>query len=325
MQVEIRRIEWPYTSVFRISRQAYTSEQGIQIELKDGSLVGRGEGIGVEYHGETADSMLAELRSLETELRRGITRAEAQLILPAGGARNALDCALWDLEAKRTGRRAWELAGMGSVNPIMSDFTLSLDTPGAMAQAAARLRQYPKLKLKIAGDGDLDRVAAVRAARPEAEIIVDANQAWSERQLYEFTPKLVELGVRLIEQPLPAGKDDALAAFRSPIPMCADESCQTRASLHALAGKYQYINIKLDKTGGLTEALSLAHEAQQRGFRLMVGCMAGSSLSMAPAFIVGQLCDFVDLDAPLLLIAESSHAIRYDGGVMHPPEPSLWG
>jgi L-alanine-DL-glutamate epimerase-like enolase superfamily enzyme len=184
---------------------------------------------------------------------------------------------------------------------------------------------HSRLKLKLSGDGDIERVSAVRAARPDAEIIVDANQAWNEQQLNEFTPRLASLGVALIEQPLPAGQDDVLADFVSPIPLCADESCQTRLSLDVVVGKYQFINIKLDKTGGLTEALALADEARARGLKLMVGCMTGSSLSMAPAFVVGQLCRFVDLDGPLLLAADVRHPILYDGDRMHPPDRWLWG
>jgi L-alanine-DL-glutamate epimerase-like enolase superfamily enzyme len=325
MQVKISRVEWPYAAVFRISSRAQVSAEAVQVELQDGSIIGRGEGHSVFYHGETVDSMLAQLRKIEGDLARGISREQLQTRMPAGGARNAVDCALWDVEAKRAGKRAWVLAGMKSVGPITSDFTLSLDTPAAMAAAAARVPQYSRLKLKLVGDGDIERVSAVRAARPNAALIVDANQAWSERHLYEFTPKLQQLGVQLIEQPLPAGEDEALARFSSPIPLCADESCQTRTSLPAVAGKYQYVNIKLDKTGGLTEALALAREAQELGFKLMVGCMAGSSLSMAPAFLIGQLCEFVDLDGPLLAKTDMPHPIRYDGGSMHPPDSELWG
>lgn len=325
MHVDIRRVEWPFASIFRISYRAQTVSVGVQVALTDGPLTGRGEGHGVSYHGETPDSMLAQLQSVENDLSRGVSRAELQTLLPPGGARNAVDCALWDLEAKRAGRRAWELTGMSAVRPITSDFTLSLDTPDAMAREAARLPQYPKLKLKLGGEGDLERVGAVRAVRPDAEIIVDANQAWTERQLHEFAPKLAELGVKLVEQPLPAGRDEVLAGYDGPIPLCADESCQTRASLPHLAGKYRYINIKLDKTGGLTEALALAHEAQTQGLKLMVGCMAGSSLAMAPHFIIGQWCDFVDLDGPLLATTDMPHPIRYEGGRMALPEAALWG
>jgi L-Ala-D/L-Glu epimerase / N-acetyl-D-glutamate racemase len=325
MQVEFRRVDWPYVSPFRISYKVSSVAETVQVQLTEGEFVGRGEALGVSYHGETIASMLAQLESVKSALLSGISRPELAKLLPPGGARCALDCALWDLEAKRSGKRAWELAGLASVKSITSDYTLSLDSPKNMAQAAAAVRQYSMLKLKLAGEGDLERVRAVRAVRPDAELTVDANQAWNERQLREFTPKLAELGVRLIEQPLRVGADDALLSFESPVPICADESCQTAESLAQLAGKYQYVNIKLDKTGGLTEALHLARAAERQGFKLMVGCMAGSSLSMAPAFIVGQICDFVDLDGPLLASADIAHPIRYEGGRMSAPERTLWG
>ena len=214
---------------------------------------------------------------------------------------------------------------MESVRPLLTAYTLSMDAPAEMGQSAAAVRHYSLLKIKLSGEGDLERVTAVREACPHASLIVDANQAWNETQLHEFTRRLFPLGVKLIEQPLPAGNDEALREFTSEIPLCADESCQTTESLPSLVGKYHYINIKLDKTGGLTEALRLANEARQAGLKLMVGCMAGSSLSMAPAFVVGQLCDVVDLDGPLLMEHDMPHAIRYDGGQMFAPEPGLWG
>jgi L-Ala-D/L-Glu epimerase / N-acetyl-D-glutamate racemase len=325
MQVEFRQVDWPYVSPFHISYQVSSVAETVQVQLTEGEFVGRGEALGVSYRGETIASILAQLESVKATLLRGISRSELAKLLPAGGARCALDCALWDLEAKRGGKRAWELAGLASVKSITTDYTLSLDSPKSMAQAAAAARQYTMLKLKLAGEGDLERVRAVRTARPDAELTVDANQAWNERQLREFTPKLAELGVRLIEQPLPAGADDALLGFESLVPICADESCQTAESLAPLVGKYQYVNIKLDKAGGLTEALHLARAAGRQGFRLMVGCMAGSSLSMAPAFIVGQICDFVDLDGPLLASTDIAHPIRYVGSRMSAPERALWG
>ncbi len=325
MHSEFRRVDWPFASVFRIAYRTRTHAQAVIAQLQDGNLTGRGEASGVSYHGETADSVLEQLRSIAGELDQGISRQDAQRLLPPGGARNAIDCALWDLEAKRAGRRAWELAGMSSVHPLTTAYTLGVDTPEAMAQAAAAGRKFSLLKIKLAGESDLERMAAVRKARPDADLIVDANQAWNERQLHEFTPRLADLGVKLIEQPMAAGKDDALAGFKSPVPLCADESCQTVESLPGLAGKYQYVNIKLDKTGGLTEALHLANAAKDAGFKLMVGCMAGSSLAMAPAFIVGQLCDFVDLDGPLLSTSDVPNAIRYEGSRMFVPEPALWG
>lgn len=325
MHVEFHRVDWPFASTFRIAYRARTHAETVLVELKEGDLIGRGEALGVFYHGETPDSIIAQLSHVKQDLTNGISRKDLKAMLPPGGARQAIDCALWDLEAKRAGRRAWQLAGIESVQPLTTAYTLSVDTPEAMAAAAAAARKYSLLKLKLSGAGDPQRVAAVRAARTDARIIVDANQAWNEDQLHEFVPMLAQLGVQLIEQPLPAGKDDALAGFVSPIPLCADESCQTEESLPSLLGKYEYINIKLDKTGGLTEALQLARAAQAQAFKLMVGCMCGSSLSMAPAFIVGQLCSVVDLDGPLLSASDVPDAIRYEGSRMFAPAARLWG
>lgn len=325
MQIELSKVNWPFTSTFRIAYRAQTCAETIQVRIRDGLFVGRGEALGVSYHGESVDSMLAQLEVLAEKIGSGVSRTDLQRLLAPGGARNAVDCALWDLDAKRAGCRAWELAGVHSVNALVTAYTISLDTPEFMAKAAAAVRQYGLLKLKLGGDGDLERVMAVRAARPEVRLIVDANESWKEHQLRDLAPKLAELGVELIEQPFPAGRDDMLSGFKSPVPLCADESCQTRLSLPTIQGKYQYVNIKLDKTGGLTEALALAREAQARNLKLMVGCMAGSSLSMAPAFIVGQLCDFADLDGPLLGSEDVPSPIRYEGSQMYPPESTLWG
>jgi L-Ala-D/L-Glu epimerase len=325
MQVRFRRVDWEFASVFRIAYRSRTHAQTVLVELKDEAFVGRGEALGVFYHGETVEKLLDQLASVASDLRNRPSREDLQRLLPAGGARHALDCALWDIEAKRQGCRAWELAGIGAAHPLISAFTLSVDAPEAMGKAAAGCGWASLLKVKLSGDDDLARVRSVRAARRDAEIIVDANQGWSERQLQEFTPQLAALGVKLIEQPLPAGKDDALAHFTSPVPLCADESCQTTESLPALAGKYQYVNIKLDKAGGLTEGMRLARVAKEQGFGLMIGCMAGTSLSMAPAFVVGQLCDLVDLDGPLLLKSDVPDAIRYEGNRMFAPDAKLWG
>ena len=288
MQVEFRQVNWPFASPFRIAYQISTVAEAVQVLLLDGPFVGRGEALGVGYHGETANSILAQLEAVKGVLCGGISRSDLTALLPAGGARNAVDCALWDLEAKRMGRRAWELAGLPSVKQITTDYTIGIDSPETMARIAAALPQYSLLKLKLCGNDDLLRVSAVRAARPDAGLIVDANQAWNEGLLRELAPRFAQLDIQLIEQPLPAGADKALLSYDSPVPLCADESCQTVESLAELVGKYQYVNIKLDKTGGLTEGLHLAREAERRGFKLMIGCMAGSSLSMAPAFIVGQ-------------------------------------
>jgi len=325
MKIEFHRVDWPYTSTFRIAGREQTVANTVWVEVSDGTHTGRGEAAGVHYHGETIDSLWSQLVAVKESLTAGVSRTQLQSLLPPGGARNAVDCALWDLEAKRTGCRAWTLAGIEAVRPLLSDYTLSVDSAEAMAAAATAGRRYSFLKLKLSGEGDIERVSAVRKARPDAELIVDANQSWSERQLREYAPALSRLGVKLIEQPLRAGEDDALVGFDSPIPLCADESCQTTESLPSLSGKYQYINIKLDKAGGLTEALRLARAGQAAGFQLMVGCMGGSSLSIAPAFIIGQLCRVVDLDSPLLSSTDVPDPINYEGSHMQPPGVRLWG
>ncbi len=327
MRFEYDQVDWPFRTAFRRAGSASTCARTVQVTLTDGALVGRGEALGVRYHGETPASLLLQLGAVkgEFESKASVSREELQIMLPAGGARNAIDCALWDLEAKSSGRRAWHLAGIQSASPLTTAYTLSVDTPGNMAKSAQRLGQYSLLKLKLAGDGDLDRVQAVRRVRPDADIIVDANQAWSEQQLGEFISPLVDLGVSLIEQPLPVGMDGVLVEYDGPIPLCADESCQATASLPELAGRYRFINIKLDKAGGLTEALRMARVARELKFDLIVGCMGGSSLAMAPGFVVGQLCDLVDLDGPLLAAKDVTHPIRYEGSLMFPPDPDLWG
>jgi L-alanine-DL-glutamate epimerase-like enolase superfamily enzyme len=325
MQVRFRRVDWEFVSPFRIAYRTRTHAQTVLLELEENDVVGRGEALGVSYHGETVDTLLDQIAAVTNDLRNGVSRTELQKLLPPGGARNAVDCALWDLEAKNAGRRAWEVAGVPSVHPLVTAYTLGVDTVDAMGKAAAAASQYSLLKIKLTGDNDVERVASIRKARPGAQLIVDANQAWSEKHLADLAPQLADLGVTLIEQPLPLGKDESLRQFKSPVPLCADESCQTAESLAAVVGKYEYANIKLDKTGGLTEALRLAHLARDAGLKLMIGCMGGSSLSMAPAFVVGQLCDVVDLDGPLLAKADVANAIRYEGSRMSIPQANLWG
>jgi L-alanine-DL-glutamate epimerase-like enolase superfamily enzyme len=255
----------------------------------------------------------------------GLDRKELQQVMAPGAARNALDAAFWDLDAKRDDRRVADIAGIGPLKPLVTAYTLGLDTPERMGEAAATQRARPLLKLKLTGDGDIERVRAVRRAAPAARLIVDANEGWGERHLTEVMPALAELGVELIEQPLPADRDEVLARVPHPIPICADEACHTRADLDRLAGKYDAINIKLDKAGGLTEALELAVAARERGFKIMVGCMIGTSLAMAPAVLVAQHAAVVDLDAPLLLAQDRVPGLRYDGSTLYPPEPALWG
>jgi L-Ala-D/L-Glu epimerase len=294
-------------------------------EIFDGDCRGRGECVPYPRYGESVDSIVAALEAMKGAVFSGLDRDALQRAMPPGAARNALDAAFWDIEAKRADCRAADLAGIGAMKPLVTAYTLSLDTPERMGEAAAAQRTRPLLKLKLTGDGDLDRVASVRRNAPQARLIVDANEGWSCRHLTEVMPLLADFGVELIEQPLPAGKDAALAGVPHPIPICADESCHVAADLDQLVGKYDAINIKLDKTGGLTEALSLAAAARERGFSIMVGCMIGTSLAMAPAMLVAQQASVVDLDAPLLLATDRSPGLRYEGSLVYPPEPALWG
>jgi L-alanine-DL-glutamate epimerase-like enolase superfamily enzyme len=294
-------------------------------EIADGEGRGRGEGVPLRRYGESIDSVVAAIDAMKGAVFSGLDRDTLQHALPPGAARNALDCAFWDLDAKRAYRSVAELAGLGTVPPLMTAFTLAFDTPDRMAELAAANRSRPLLKLELGGDGDVERVRAVRQAAPAARLIVDAQESWSEAQLREFMPMLVDLRVALIEQPLPADADDALARLEHAIPLCADESCRTLADLDRLDGKYAAINIKLDKAGGLTEALTLAAEAKRRGLRIMVGGMIGTSLGIAPALLVAQQADIVDLDGPLHLALDRGAGLRYDGSTIHPPDPKLWG
>ena len=255
----------------------------------------------------------------------GLDRAELQRALPPGAARNALDCAFWDIDAKRAYCSVAELARLDAVTSVVTAFTLALDTPEKMAELAAANRARPLLKLQLGGDGDVERVRAVRHTAPASRLIVDANESWSEPQLSEFMPALADFRIELIEQPLPADADDALAQVEHPIPVCADQSCRTLADLNRLDGKYEAVNIKLDKAGGLTEALALAAEAKRRGFRIMVGGMIGTSLGIAPALLVAQQAEIVDLDGPLLLASDRVPGLHYDGSTIHPPDPNFWG
>ena len=324
-RLSVSRRSWLLAQPFAISRGSKTTADVVVAELHDGDSHGRGECVPYPRYGESVESVFAALEAMKGAVFSGLNRASLQQAMPPGAARNALDAAFWDIEAKRADRSVADLAGIGPLKPLVTAYTLSLDTPERMGAAAAAQKARPLLKLKLTGDGDLERVAAVRRNAPQARLIVDANEGWSERQFIELSPRLAEFGVELIEQPLPAGDDDALLGVPHPIPVCADESCHTAADLDRLAGKYEAINIKLDKTGGLTEALSLAAAARERGFSLMVGCMIGTSLAMAPAMLVAQQASVVDLDAPLLLAADRNQRLRYEGSLVFPPEPELWG
>ena len=327
MDIEVRMAGWDLATPLRISNAVFPCAQTMVVEVRDGNLRGRGESNGIFYRGETVDTMVSAIEAVRPALERGISREALCALLPAGGARNALDCALWDLESKRTGTRAWGLAGLPTVRPLTTAYTIGVGTPEAMAASAgaAAVRGLDLLKLKLAGAGDLERVSAVRAAHPLARIIVDANQGWSERQVQDYPKEMARLGVSLIEQPLPVGQDAVLRDIDSPIAFCADESCQASDSLAGLSGKYQWVNLKLDKTGGLTEALRMVSIARSMKMGVMVGCMLGTSLAIAPAFVLGQLCDLADLDAPLLLANDIAEGLRYDGNQVHSPRPSLWG
>jgi len=269
--------------------------------------------------------VLTAIEALVPAVAEGLDRAGLQAALPPGAARNAVDAAFWDLEAKTSGKSVSRLAGIEPPRPVVTAYTLSLGEPDAMGRAAAEHAGRPLLKLKLTGEGDLERVRAVRSAAPASRLIVDANEGWNAEHFERYAPVLAELGVALIEQPMPAGHDDALAEVPHPVPICADESCHTTEDIDALVGKYEVVNVKLDKTGGLTEALSLVRAARARGFRLMVGCMVGTSLAMAPACFLAQDSEFVDLDGPLLLAKDRQPGLRYDGSTLYPPKPALWG
>jgi len=324
-RLTVSRRAWPLAQAFTISRGSRTTAEVVVAEIFDGDYRGRGECVPYPRYGESVESVVAALEAMKGAVFSGLDREALQRAMPPGAARNALDAAFWDIQAKRTDRRVADLAGLGPMKPLVTAFTLSLDTPERMGQAAAAQKSRPLLKLKLTGDGDLDRVAAVRENAPTSRLIVDANEGWSERHLSEVMPRLAGFGVELIEQPLPADNDDVLAGLPHPIPICADESCHVAADLDRLVGKYDAVNIKLDKTGGLTEALGLAAAAREHGFAIMVGCMIGTSLAMAPAMLVAQQASVVDLDGPLLLAADRNQGLRYEGSLVYPPEPRLWG
>ncbi|PWE28319.1 dipeptide epimerase [Pararhodobacter marinus] len=307
--------------VFTISRGSRSEAKVLTVRVERDGLVGWGECVPYARYDETLDSVAEEIRALP----EGIGRAELQEALPAGAARNAVDCALWDLEAKRAGKRVWELAGLSRPGPEITCFTLSLDTPEKMQAAAARHAHRPVLKIKLGTPDDMARLEAVRRGAPEARIVVDANEGWTAEVYSDLAPHLLRLGVAMVEQPLPAGEDDLLAGIERPLPVCADESCHDRASLPGLKGKYDMVNIKLDKTGGLTEALALRDAARAEGYRVMVGCMVGTSLAMAPAVLVAQGAEVTDLDGPLLLAEDRETPLTFDEQGVHPSEPGLWG
>lgn len=325
MKISIHIEEWEMTQPFRVTGSEWTHSRGIVVQLAADGFAGRGEAQGVFYLGETAQTIFAQVHEAAGEIRRGISREELQALLPPGGARNAVDCALWDLECKRTGKTIWQLTGI-EPQPVTTVFTIGLEsTPQAMAGKAAAAANAPVLKIKLDSHRPVEKLAAIRSARPDARLVVDANQGWDFTLLKEILPRCAELGLEMIEQPLKRGGDEMLEGFDSPIMLAADESCLHSGELDTAARRYRMINIKLDKTGGLTEALKLAHAAKAKGCKLMVGNMMGTSLSMAPSFVLAQLCDFVDIDGPLLLKYDHPDGLRYRHGVAQVFDSRFWG
>jgi len=325
MKLSVRHEIWPRARPFRIAGHVMDTAEMIVVELSQDSLVGRGEGAGVRYQEETCASMMQQIDAVADAVRAGIDRRSLQSLLPPGGARNALDCALWDLQAKCSGRSIWQLTGVAP-KPVETVYTIGIEaTPELMAHYSSAAFNYPLLKVKLDATQPLERIQAIRAARPDARIVVDANQAWSFEQLKAVAPAFAELGVQMIEQPLARGADAQLEGYKSPVPLCADESCLHIGELDGAARRYQMINIKLDKTGGLTSALELAAAARERGLGVMVGCMSGTSLAMAPAFVLACVCDFVDIDGPLLQKSDRLPGLVYQSGAVSVFGSEVWG
>ncbi len=321
------RIErWPVAGAFVIARGAKTEVDVVVATLADGEARGRGEATAIYYHGETAERVRDQILAIAGPIGEGASRAELAALLPRGAARNAVDAALWELDSRRCGVPVWRLAGLAEPKPIVTAFTISLGEPAKMeADAKAVAGKYPLLKLKLAGEGDVERVAAVHRGAPDARLIVDANEAWTGRDIAAEAAALLPFRVELIEQPVRAGEDHLLDGVRSPIPLCADESCQDRADLARCLGRYQAVNIKLDKAGGLTEALALGREARAAKLKIMVGCMLSTSLGIAPAFLVAQGAEWADLDGPLLLARDRPDGFAFERGRMLNAQGTLWG
>lgn len=323
-RLTVEKKSWPLKEPFVIARGVQTACEVILTRIESGGHLGRGEAAGVDYYGETPATMLAQIESIRGRIEAGIDRRELLKLLPAGGARNALDAAMWDLEAKQAGVSVWQLAGM-QPRPVTTAVTIGIRTLDAYERSARALSAHPWLKIKVSADRPLDAVEAVRRAAPRARLIVDANQAWSVSLLQSLARDLLDLRVDLLEQPVPVRDDEGLANLDFPIPVCADEAADSALDLPRLTGRYGFINIKLDKTGGLTAALDFAAAAHAAGFRLMAGCMVGGSIAMAPAMVLAQLCEVADLDGPLLQAEDWPDGIVYDNGVMSLPSRALWG
>ena len=324
MLIEAREEVWPLNQPFRISRGSRTEAQVVVVTVTDGQRSGRGEAVPIKRYNQSVASVLAQVESITGDTN--LDRHRIQGLLAAGAARNALDCSLWDLEAKKSGKRVWELANVPMVPEVETSFTISLDTPAAMAAVAKSSAAAPILKLKLGGDDvDLARVEAVREAAPATRLLIDANESWSPARYQKIAPALRGLRVELIEQPFPADADEVLETLDHPIPVCADESCHTSADLPRLTNRYEMVNVKLDKTGGLTEALLLCARARESGFKILTGCMVGTSLGMAPARVLASAADYVDLDGPLLLARDRDHALTYENNRIGLPSRQLWG
>ena len=321
MKLSITTHEFPLIGKFTISRGSKLSVHVLTVKISDNGFSGWGECVPYERYGETIKSVINQIKNLQLP----IDRDQLQKIMKPGAARNALDCALWDLEAKSKGKRVWEIAGMTKPNKLITAFTISLDKPQKMRAQAKKNSKRPLLKIKMGGENDLECIEAVTLGAPNSKIIVDANEAWDETEFQKLMPHLKRLGIKLVEQPFPTNNDDVLRNIEKPIPICADESCHDSLGLKSLVGKYDYVNIKLDKTGGLTEAVRLKNLAEKYKLKIMVGCMVGSSLGMAPAILLAQNVSFVDLDGPLLLKTDRNHRLKYDHDYVYPPTPNLWG
>ena len=324
-ELTVETESFPITGVFRIARGAKTAAEVVTCTISQGTARGRGECVPYTRYGESLQSVVEQIKAIRAEISRGIDREDLRKSMPAGAARNALDCALWDLEARLRGERVADIIGSRSPRALVTAQTISLGTPEEMAAQARTYADRPLLKIKVGAEDDAARMRAVAAAAPQSSLIVDANEGWTEANLNENLHAAAACGVQLIEQPLPADKDAILAEIPHPVPVCADESVHVTEDLDRLAGLYDAINIKLDKTGGLTEALILRDKARAKGFSIMVGCMVGSSLAMAPAVLLAQDADFVDLDGPLLLARDRVPGLAYDGAIVSPPDPALWG
>lgn len=322
IHIEAREELWPLREAFTISRGSKTAAHVVVATVRMGAFVGRGESVPYARYGETVAQVLDAIRSVALKVTG---RSDLAAALPAGAARNALDCAFWDIEAKCSEGGIAALAGVAPMAPAITAYTISLGTPETMATKASAVRELPLLKLKLGGDGDDARMRAVREARPDARLIVDANEAWRPENLAMLMATAAACGVEVIEQPLPADADDALNAIERPVPLCADESVHTAADLPSLAGRYDAINVKLDKAGGLTEALALVDQARRQGLRIMVGSMVGTSLGVAPAMLLARHAEWLDIDGPLLLASDREDGMRFEGARVYPPGPRLWG